>query len=156
MQRESIESQNKFTTSMIDMLNELYDDINSKMEGFQKQPFEVVTGTISIEENYKRQASPFSRHLTGEAIDIRPIPNTDDRKCVVASFAEMLIINRKLGSEIAIDWGLSGHVHIAMIPIMGHHKRFSINGGEVWKSTSARNKKALNNIISKYYSDFKV
>jgi len=96
------------------VFNDLYDWLDTRLPGFQKGPLEVVCGTLNVEENKARGAMPRSRHLLGEAIDVRPIPNYDDSKCIIATFAESIIVQKKLGSEIAIKWGIDGHVHIAL------------------------------------------
>jgi len=105
---------------------------------------------LSIEENRLRGGSPRSRHMIGEAMDVRPTPNTDERKCILATVAETVALEKKLGTEIAIMWGLGGHVHIAILPQRNIHKRYSINNGEVWTSKSKRNKLAITKIIEKY------
>src|SRR3989344_9037034 len=114
---------NNFQKFALEVFNDLYDWLDTRLPGFQKGPLEVVCGTLNVEENKARGAMPRSRHLLGEAIDVRPIPNYDDSKCIIATFAESIIVQKKLGSEIAIKWGIDGHVHIAVVPMIDFHKR---------------------------------
>ena len=142
--------QNKFTTLAVRVFNDIYDTLNEKFPTFQTEPLSVIAGNLSIDENRERGGSPRSKHLVGEAIDVRTSPDTDDRKCVLATVAEYVFVKKDVGSEIAVDWGVGGHVHIAVIPYKGVHKRFSIKGGEVWASGSKTNIMAVKKAIQKY------
>jgi len=142
---------NQFTPLATRIFNNIYDILNDKFPNFQRTPFPVVVGHVSIDENRQRGATPRSKHLVGEAIDIQVTPNTDERKCVLATIAEYAFIKEDVGSEIAIKWGLNGHVHIAVIPYKGVHKRFALNGmTEAWTSCSERNVVALKKTIMRY------
>ena len=146
---------NDFNPLAVSVLSEIYNLFQKWLPGFQTGPFNVVYGTLSIDENRERGGSPRSKHLIGMAIDIQPTPNSDERKMVVASVAEYVIIKRRLGSEIAIEWGLNGHVHIGLLLTQGIHKRYSMDNGVVWTSKNADSVIALKKAIEKYgYNDY--
>lgn len=146
--------QNNFTPPASVYFVDIVKYIRNTMPGFQDNPLEVVYGYLTIEDNRIRGGSPHSRHMIGEAIDVRPTPNTDERKCIIATVAETVALEKKLGTEIAIRWGLAGHVHIAILSQRNIHKRYSIDKGEVWTSKSLRNKMAVRKIIEKYNLKF--
>jgi len=142
--------QNSFNTLAAEVFEQVYETMNEKFPGYHAKPFQVMYGTLGVEENRKRGGSPKSFHLVGQAMDIRTQPNTDERKCIYATIAEYACVKRGLGSEIAVDWGLAGHVHFAINrePV---HKRFSMNKGEVWTTGCLTNITSLKNVIRKNY-----
>ena len=125
----------------------------AKFPGFQDDPFYIKWGALSIDENRERGGSPTSKHLTGDAIDVQLTPNTDARKVLYAIIAEYVMVKNGLGSEIAIEWGLNGHVHTALVRYRGMHKRFPINNGELWTSNSKISVLSVNKAIKKYGSN---
>ena len=146
----SLKDQNVFTPLATRIFGNIYDVLNDKFPHFQVDPMLVVAGHLGIDENRNRGGSPRSRHLVGEAIDVQLSQNTDDRKCVLATVAEYVFMKEDIGSEIAVHWGLGGHVHIAVIPYKGVHKRFPVGGGEKWTSCTNRNILAVKKAIKKY------
>ena len=136
-----------FAKRMFESINKT---LMQKFPGFQDTPLYIKWGPLGVDENRERGGSPLSKHLTGEAIDVQLYPNTDDRKCVFASIAEYTLIKQDLGSEIAVEWGLNGHVHVAIIRYKSVHKRFAIQGGAVWTSYLGNNLVAIKKSIKKY------
>ena len=121
-----------------------------KFPGFQDTPIYIKWGALSIDANRDRGGSPTSKHLVGDAIDVQLTPNTDSRKALFATIAENVMLKNNLGTEIAIEWGLSGHVHVALVRYRGMHKRFPIKGGAIWTTNSKISIEAVNKAIIKY------
>jgi len=150
MANGELKEQNIFTVLAARIFNDIYDTLNEKFPGLHIDPFPVVCGTIGIDVNRDRGGSPRSKHLVGEAIDIQFIPNSDENKCVLATMAEYVFIKEEVGSEIAVQWGLGGHVHIAIVHYKGVHKRFPIDNQEAWTSSSKTNVLAVKKAIVKH------
>ena len=122
----------------------------AKFPGFQDTPIYIKWGALNIDENRERGGSPTSKHLVGDAIDVQLTPNTDSRKALFATIAENVMLKNNLGTEIAIEWGLNGHVHVALVRYRGMHKRFPIKGGAIWTTNSKISIESVNKAITKY------